>query len=52
LVLSSVSRRRSLTVTGGSRGRGRGRPSLCRVALTMAELMTGRFGILEENTSR
>lgn len=46
LVLSSVSSRVYSRVMGGSRVGGRGGPSLCTVALTMAVLMTGRLGSL------
>ncbi|TNN70469.1 hypothetical protein EYF80_019346 [Liparis tanakae] len=36
-------------VMGGSRRGGRGGPSLCTVALTMAVLITGRLGSLERH---
>lgn len=52
LVLSSVSRRVYSRVMGGSRVGGRGGPSLCTVALTMAVLMTGRLGSLERTVNR
>ena len=48
LVLSSVSTRVYSRVMGGSKMGGRGRPSLCTVALTMAVLITGRLGSLEK----
>lgn len=47
LVLSSVSSRVYSKVMGGSRMGGRGGPSLCTVALTMAVLITGRLGSLQ-----
>lgn len=46
LVLSSVSSSVYSKMMGGSRIAGRGGPSLCTVALTMAVLITGRFGSL------
>lgn len=52
LVLSSVSRRVYSRVMGGSRVGGRGGPSLCTVALTMAVLMTGRLGSLERTVNK
>lgn len=46
LVLSSVSSMVYSNVMGGSRTGGGGGPSLCTVAVTMAVLITGRFGSL------
>lgn len=52
LVLSSVSSSVYSKVMGGSRMGGRGGPSLCTVALTMAVLITGRLGSLERQNPR
>lgn len=51
LVLSSVSSRVYSRVIGGSRVGGRGGPSLCTVALTIAVLMTGRLGSLKRTVN-
>lgn len=52
LVLSSVSSKVYSKVMGGSRMGGRGGPSLCTVALTMAVLITGRLGSLERRKKK
>lgn len=52
LVLYSVSSSVYSKVMGGSRMGGRGGPSLCTVALTMAVLITGRLGSLERQNPR